>query len=331
MTQPLISVVIPNYNGAATLDETLISVRGQSYANLEIILVDDGSRDDSVTRAQHHADVDPRVRIIRQDNAGVAAARNTGWRAAVGDIVAFVDSDDLWAVDKIERQAERMLRADEPGLVYCGYAMIDRDSRILEREPCADHEGWVLDRLVVGNFIGNGSAVMVRRWVLEKTRGFESALHHARAQGCEDLLFYCRAAEHCRFGAVPDHLVGYRTLPDNMSSDGRRMLRSWRMVIDEIGDRHPDRLEGLERGFGYFAAWTARRSLFQRQPMMVARILTYLASVRPRLAAHILFLDLPRAVRRSVRNARHRRRAGLSAAASTPAQDKPRYPIGATE
>ena len=114
MTQPLISVIIPNYNGAATLDETLTSVRGQSYANLEIILVDDGSRDDSVVRARRHADADPRVRIIRQDNAGVAAARNTGWRAAVGDIVAFVDSDDLWAADKIERQAERMLRADEP-------------------------------------------------------------------------------------------------------------------------------------------------------------------------------------------------------------------------
>lgn len=326
MSAPLVSVVIPNYNGAQTLDETLNSVRGQSHSALEIIVVDDGSRDDSVALVARHAAVDPRVRVIQQVNAGVAAARNAGWRAAASDIVAFVDSDDLWAPDKIERQLRRMQAADNPGLVYCGYALIDRDSRVLEREPCAAHEGDVLGKLVQGNFIGNGSAALVQRWVLERTGGFEPALHHAGAQGCEDLLFYCRAAEHCGFGAVPDHLVGYRTLPDNMSSDGRRMLRSWQMVIDEIGGRHPEHLPALEQGISWFAIWTANRALFQRKPMMVARILAHLAPGRPALAARILMLEMPRAVRRSLYKRRRIAAAGnTGAAAVSPAE---RYPIG---
>lgn len=292
----LVSVVIPNYNGARWIDETLQSVRAQTHADLEILVVDDGSTDDSAVIVERHAAQDSRVRLIRQANGGVASARNNGWRAARSDFIAFIDSDDLWSRDKIERQLTRLTAPDTPGLVYSGYAPIDADSMTIERPPCPGFEGSVLPRLALGNFIGNGSAALVRRSVLEQCGGFEPALHHARAQGCEDLLFYCRAAEHCRFGAVVDHLVGYRTLPDNMSSDGRRMLRSWQMVIDEIGERHPELLPRFEQGLAFFAAWTTRRSLFQRDYMMVTKIIAFLAPRRPALAARITFIELPRAL-----------------------------------
>lgn len=314
----LVSVVIPNYNGAATLGETLESVRAQTHAELEILVVDDGSTDGSVTLAERHAAEDARIRLIRQANAGVAAARNAGWRAAKSDLIAFVDSDDLWAPDKIARQLARILADDAPGLVYSGNARIDADSNEIERLPCADHEGSVLERLIVFNFIGNGSAVLVRRWVLEKTDGFESALYRARAQGCEDLLFYCRAAEHCRFGAVPDHLVGYRILPDNMSSDSRRMLKSWLMVVEEIGGRHLDLIPQLELGFRLFAIWTTRRSLFERKPAMLARILAFLLPRRPVLAARIILLELPRALFGGLRERRRRRRRAIAFATAMP-------------
>ena len=292
----LVSVVIPNYNGALWIDETLRSVRAQTHGDLEILVVDDGSTDHSAAIVERHAAEDARVRLIRQANAGVAAARNNGWRAARSDLIAFVDSDDLWTPDKIERQLARLLAPDAPGLVYTGYAQIDGESRTIERRPCPDFEGSVLPRLALGNFIGNGSAALVRREVLEQCNGFESALHHARAQGCEDLLFYCRAAEHCQFGAVADHLVGYRTLPNNMSSDGRRMLRSWMMVIDEIGGRRPELLPNFAEGIAYFAAWTMRRSLYQRDFAMVAKIIAFLVPRRPALAARLAFKELPRAL-----------------------------------
>lgn len=292
----LVSVVIPNYNGGLWIDETLRSVRAQTHADLEILVVDDGSIDDSAAIVERHVATDPRVRLIRQANAGVAAARNNGWRQARADLIAFVDSDDLWTPDKIERQLARMQAPDAPGLVYTGYAQIDADSRTIEALPCPDHEGWVLQKLAFGNFIGNGSAPLVRRDILELCNGFESALHLARAQGCEDLLFYCRAAEHCQFGAVADHLVGYRTLPNNMSSDGRRMLRSWLMVIDEIAARHPELRPDFEWGISYFAAWTMRRSLFQRDFAMVGKIIGFLVPRRPALAARLAFVELPRAL-----------------------------------
>src|SRR4051812_20898906 len=102
--QQLVSVVIPAYNAAATLDETLRSVRSQTHGALEIIVVNDGSADGTGTIAQRHAAVDHRVQVVTQDNAGLAASRNAGWMRARSEVIAFIDADDLWAPTKIERQ-----------------------------------------------------------------------------------------------------------------------------------------------------------------------------------------------------------------------------------
>jgi glycosyltransferase involved in cell wall biosynthesis len=292
----LVSVVIPNYNGGATIGETIASVRGQTYTALEIIVVDDGSTDNSIAIVKEHASLDARVRLVRQANAGVAAARNNGWRQAKADLIAFVDSDDLWMPTKIERQVARIEADDRPGVVYCGFTLIDSKSNEIEPVPCATHEGWVLDHLILGNFIGNGSAALVCRWVLKRTNGFESGLHHADAQGCEDLLFYCRAAEYCRFGAVPECLVGYRMLPDAMSSDGGRMLKSWLMVVDEVYSRHPEMGDALEKGFRSFAAWAARKAAGFHQWVIVRNMLAYLARERPIFTLRVALFDVPAAL-----------------------------------
>src|SRR5689334_6839377 len=115
----VVGVVIPAYNAAATLDETLCSVRAQTYLTLEIIVVDDGSRDATPEIALRHAAGDRRVRLIRQANAGVAAARNRGIEETRADLVAPIDADDLWAPTKIARQMEVLRRASpETALVY---------------------------------------------------------------------------------------------------------------------------------------------------------------------------------------------------------------------
>src|SRR5690348_12029992 len=106
--EELVSVVIPAYNAAATLDETLRSVRSQTHRALEIIVVDDGSVDDTREIAGRHAAVDDRVQVVTQSNAGLAASRNAGWMRARSELIAFIDADDLWAPTKIERQLERL-------------------------------------------------------------------------------------------------------------------------------------------------------------------------------------------------------------------------------
>src|SRR5258708_4104598 len=191
----LVSVVIPAFNAGATIDETLRSVRSQSHERIEIIVVDDGSTDDTLAVAERHADQDPRIKIIRQDNAGVAAARNAGWQAACAEFIAFIDADDLWAPSKIERQLQAMIDGGErTGLVYSWYAWIDAKSRVNVKSDPVYHAVEVLNYLFEGNFIGNGSSAMVRREALVAANGFERGLRASGARGCEDLLCYCRVA-----------------------------------------------------------------------------------------------------------------------------------------
>src|SRR5262245_4502278 len=156
----LVSVVIPAHNAAATIGETLLSVRSQTHRMLEILVIDDGSTDGTADIARDHAALDSRIRLVRQKNGGVAAARNRGIEEAAADLVAFVDADDLWAPDKIEKQIA-VLRKEGPSvaLVYTWWAWIDAASCITARW-CPTEAGDVLERLCLGNFVGNGSSIL---------------------------------------------------------------------------------------------------------------------------------------------------------------------------
>lgn len=290
----LVSVVVPAHNAEATMDETLCSIRSQSHNNLEIIIVDDGSVDKTLAVAEKHAAQDPRVRIVRQENQGVAAARNRGWSEARSDFIAFVDADDLWAPRKIERQLDALISGGEQvGLVYSWYVLIDRKSAVIMNGPPARCTGDVLSDIFVGNFVGNGSAVLVRRTALLAANGFESGLRAAGAQGCEDLLFYCRVAEQYHFSVVPEYLIGYRYLPDNMSSNLPRMLRSWSLVVDEMLTRHPTRAKLLSRGLRNYGSWVLFRALSCGNLAYAYETLALLAR-KDRMLALSVVCDLPR-------------------------------------
>lgn len=290
----LVSVVIPAYNARATIDETLRSVRAQTWANLDIVVVDDGSKDDTGDIVRHHASLDSRIRLHRQDNAGVAIARNTGAELAKSDLLSFVDADDLWAPDKTERQLAAFRAAgSRTGLVYSWYSVIDGESRITAEWPGPTHEGDVLGALFRENFIGNGSSVLVTRAAFEAAGGFEPALHRARAQGCEDILFYCRVAEHFEFAVAPGYLIGYRELANNMSSNLPRMLRSWLMVVDEMRARHPDKAE-ISAGLDHFARWLARKAILTDQPTQLPELVLRSAVRSPRLGLDLLRREIPR-------------------------------------
>lgn len=286
-----ISVVIPAYNAAATLDETLLSVRRQTQPALEVIVVDDGSSDATPQIVRRHAAADSRVTLLNQANAGVAAARNLGWQHATSDLIAFVDADDLWAPEKLEKQTAVLAAAPpDVGLVYCWSAVIDADGYIIRDPQQPAHEGEVLSQLLQGNFIGNGSAALVRRTALEKAGGFETALLQAGAQGCEDILFYCRVAEHFRLAVVREPLVGYRSLPQSMSSDAERMLRSWILMSAEFERRTPGHSAAIRRGLLNYGEVLLSQALAHRRPRQALSLLRVLAQARPKTAAWALHL-----------------------------------------
>jgi glycosyltransferase involved in cell wall biosynthesis len=245
----LVSVVIPAFNAVATIDETLHSVRTQTYPHLEIIVVDDGSRDATREIVRRHATADPRIRLIEQANAGVAAARNRGIAAATGDYVAPVDADDLWRPQKIEKQMEALHRGGEAAaLVYTWSARIDADSRVFDQSPGARHAGIVTREICCSNFIGNGSAVLMRKDAVLEAGGYDPSLRERMAEGVEDWLLYFRIATRHQFAVVPEHLTGYRYLPTSMSANFSKMLKGYDLVVAEMCQKYPQRTEEIKSG-----------------------------------------------------------------------------------
>jgi glycosyltransferase involved in cell wall biosynthesis len=287
---PLVSVVVPAWNAQATLDATLHSVRAQTHQALEIIVVDDGSTDGTRALAERHAAADMRVSVLHQANAGVAAARNAGWQRTSAAFIAFIDADDLWAPTKIERQLTVLQSADATvGLVYCWHSRIDDAGCIVGTSESPLHEGDVMEALVMTNFVGNGSAALIRREALTAARGFDSSLEARGAQGCEDYLLYLRIARSYRFALVPERLVGYRDLPHNMSSNRPRMLHSWQLVQREIISEQPRQASGMERSARDYAAWLAGDAMNRGAWTQLPALLLTLGRQQPAAALKLLF------------------------------------------
>jgi len=243
---PLVSVVIPAFNASNTLQQTLLSVSAQTYRNLEIIVVDDGSVDHTALIASAYSQTDPRVRLIQKSNGGVASARNAGTQASTAEFVAFIDADDLWHPTKIAKQMALLTAGgNDMALVYSPFRLIDTSGMV--RGSSRNHrvDGWVVNRHFYINFIGNGSSILIRKHVLNELGGYSSVLLEAGAQGCEDLLLQLRTALHYKFGTVPEYLVGYRMSPGNMSADEERMIRSSLLALTMALAECPD-LAGLE-------------------------------------------------------------------------------------
>jgi hypothetical protein len=227
MPNSLVSVIVPAYNAASTVQETLRSVLAQTVARIEVIVVDDGSTDDTAMAVADIAAQDARVRLERQPQCGVAAARNHAIRCASGEFIAPMDADDLWHPTKLERQLQRF-DADTPdlGVVYSWFRYVDTNGFVLSDGPRPSLEGWVLHRHLQGNFIGNGSVPLVRSKALTGL-GYEPSLQRQGAEGCEDFLLQVQLSRHWRFGCAPGFLIGYRRYPGAMSTDWPRMQRSF--------------------------------------------------------------------------------------------------------
>ena len=231
---PLVSVVVPAFNAAKTIAETLHSISEQTYRVLEIVVVDDGSTDETADIARRRGEVDARLRIVAKSNGGVASARNAGIRSSKGEFVAFIDADDLWHPTKIAKQLAVLLAGGpDMALVYAPFRLIDADGRVLASPHKYGVNGWVIHRHFYSNLVGNGSALLVRRSVLEEFGGFDSWLLQQGAKGCEDLLLQLRIAARYRFGEVSEYLVGYRRQPDSMSSNTDQMIRSGILAVNK--------------------------------------------------------------------------------------------------
>ncbi|WP_049733515.1 glycosyltransferase family 2 protein [Rhizobium ecuadorense] len=230
--QPLVSVVIPAFNASTYIERTLRSAMRQTYAALEIIVINDGSTDDTAKLVEQIAMSDPRIRLLSTPNCGVAAARNTGIEASSGQFVAFLDADDLWHPMKIEKQVSALTRlCSHWAAVYTLHYLINEDDEIIRPGSSDVARGYIYARHLNVKYIGNGSALLVRRNAAVAIGGFDSSYAAAGLGGCEDLDFELKLAARYFIEVVPERLVGYRKHPGSMSSDHLRMGRSALEVV----------------------------------------------------------------------------------------------------
>jgi hypothetical protein len=233
----LISVIIPARNAARFIASALSSVSEQTYRDLEIIVIDDGSSDATPDIVVAASNCDTRVRLMRLPHRGVSAARNSGIAAARGDLIATLDADDLWHPRKLEKQAA-MLRAAPPsvGVVYCWAAGIDAEGRvILPVWNASQAEGNVLREIVVSGILSNGSTPLMRKAAIERTAGYDETLRL-----CEDWKFYTALAGVCDFRVVQECLTGYRLTNESASMKVVEMEAAVANVTDWIRQSWPD-------------------------------------------------------------------------------------------
>jgi glycosyltransferase involved in cell wall biosynthesis len=223
MRDPLISAIIPTFNGATRgfLTQAIESVLSQSYRNFELLIVDDGSTDDTMSLCKTYL-AEGRTTYLRQRNRGPAAARNTGIEAAKGRFVCFLDDDDVWRPGKLEKQIIFMQasveRDPKTGMVYHAAEIIDGEGRAIGMRY-APASGEVYARLFFDCFIGLPSAAMVRKETLDHVGYFEEG----KPYGVEDYDLWLRIARSFHIHSAPDVLAGYRVHTSGNLSSKRRM------------------------------------------------------------------------------------------------------------
>lgn len=240
LDRPCVSVVIPAYNSAWSITDTLRSVVGQTLRPIEIIIVDDGSTDELDQRLEPFLS-DKRLRIVRQANAGLAAARNRGLRGARADLVGFIDADDLWHPEFLEATLDALARTPEAPFAYAFMVRIDMENRIVPTPLWSHIPRHDLVGLLEVNTVANGSAAVFRRRVIDKAGGFDEGLWARGAQGAEDWKLALQLAARALPVVVPRQLIGYRLSPQSMSR--RRpdvQLEGIEAVITDIRREFPE-------------------------------------------------------------------------------------------
>lgn len=226
---PAVSVVVATYNYGRFLAGALDSALSQTFLDFEVIVIDDGSTDDTAVVIAPYLD-NPRVRYEHTDHLGQPGAKNTGIRLARGRYVAFLDADDLWLPTKLEKQIPLFAADPDLGVVYCRRRWIDEEGRELDRRERQPHRGDVLAPIFWRPFVCFSSTV-VRRAVFDDVGLFDEEIPLAI-----DYDLWLRVASRYRFDYVDEPLVKYRTGHANLSRRQAERCGYVRRIIDRFLD-----------------------------------------------------------------------------------------------
>lgn len=237
---PLISVVVPVFNGEKTIKETIESVLKQTFKDFELIVINDGSQDLTVEVVEKIQD--SRIQVYSYPNAGLGASRNRGIDRSTGEYIAFIDADDMWTPDKLEDQFNALKSHPEAAVAYSWTDYIDEYSQFLGKGGHITVNGNIYPHLLLTDLLENGSNPLIRKQAFIEVGNFDESLSAA-----EDWDMLLRLAIRYHFIAVSSPQVLYRISSNSMSFNILQQERESLKVIERAFNQAPESLQYLKK------------------------------------------------------------------------------------
>ena len=288
-----VSVIIPVYQVEKYIAATVKSVLAQTYTNFELIIVDDGSTDKSREICQQFTD--PRIKIICQENRGVAAARNTGIRNAQGEYLALLDADDLWLPEKLAKHVEHLETSPLVGVSFCRSAFIDEQDKPLGIYQISKLQDITPLDLICRTPIGNGSVPVMRREVFEDIK-FSDNLYGVvedfyfdddrQLHPSEDVECWLRIdlKTKWKIEGIPEALTLYRVNPSGHSAQLLKKLNSWKRMLEKVHVYAPELMDELKDiAMAYQYRHLARRAVTLKFGSTAVQFMQQALSAYPRI------------------------------------------------
>ncbi|MBD2200065.1 MULTISPECIES: glycosyltransferase family 2 protein [Calothrix] len=275
-----VSVIVPVYQVEKYIHETISSILQQTWQDFELLIIDDESRDRSIEICREFTD--SRIKIISQKNRGLAGARNTGIRHAQGEYLAFLDSDDLWLPQKLEKHLHHLENNPTIGISFSRSAFIDEQGKPLGIYQMPKLKNISASDLFCRNPIGNGSAVVIRREVLQEIKFAETVdgvledwYFDESFRQSEDIECWLRIILQTKWQieGIPEALTLYRVNSGGLSANLLKQLESWERIIDKAKVYAPEFIAKWENpARAYQLRYLARRAVRQRDSKVAVEL-----------------------------------------------------------
>lgn len=237
---PLVSVIIPVYNGEKTIRETIFSVLNQTYKNIELIVINDGSLD--LTLNVIYTIKDSRLKVFSYEKSGVSTSRNRGIERASGQFISFLDADDIWTPEKVEKQLKALQANPQASVAYSWVDYIDENGDFFRHGNHITMNGNAYKKMLIQNILENGSNPLIRRQALINVGNFDPSLKFA-----EDWDMWLRLASRYDFVTVPHADVLYRMSFSSVSTNVLEMEKACLKFIEKSFNSAPTSLQSLKR------------------------------------------------------------------------------------
>lgn len=237
---PLISVIIPVYNGEKTIRETIESVLNQTWTDFEVLVINDGSKDSTLNIVSSIKD--SRLRVFNYTSAGVSVSRNRGIAQAAGEYISFIDADDLWTPDKLEAQLKALQANHSAAVAYSWVNYIDERGEFIRSGQHRNMNGDLYEEFLLYNLLESGSNPLIPKQALTEVGGFDQELTHA-----EDWDMWLRLAARYHFVVVPSPQILYRISANSATANILKMETASLRMIEKTFHQAPTSLQYLKK------------------------------------------------------------------------------------